>query len=94
MKFFKSDKMSLHKRSASENDLKLFVESTLQEYGVGITKMMTLKTLHQVRIPTTNKSMDLHSPGFSLLLTMLPEITYDYLLGNVSQVFKVLFSRR
>ena len=93
MKFFKSDKMSLHKRSASENDLKLFVESTLQEYGVGITKMMTLKTLHQVRISTTNKSIYFHSHG-KMPLTRLPEISYGYLLGNVSQVFKVLFSRR
>jgi len=50
------DKMSLHKRSASENDLKLFVESTLQEYGVGITKMMTLKTLHQAMCHKYSKS--------------------------------------
>ncbi len=40
--------MSVHKKSASENDLKQFVEATLQEYGLGITKLMTLKTLHQV----------------------------------------------
>ena len=40
--------MSSHKKSASENDLKQFVEATLQEYGLGITKLMTLKTLHQV----------------------------------------------
>ena len=45
-----SDKMSSHKKSASENDLKSFVESTLHEYGVGITKIMTLKTLHQVKL--------------------------------------------
>ena len=48
MKNILSDKMSSHKKSASENDLKVFVEATLQEYGVGITKVMTLKTLHQV----------------------------------------------
>ena len=50
MKNIISDKMSSHKKSASENDLKLFVEATLQEYGVGITKIMTIKTLHQVGI--------------------------------------------
>ena len=48
MKNLISDKMSSHKKSASENDLKLFVEATLNEYGVGITKIITLKTLHQV----------------------------------------------
>merc|ERR1712113_864278 len=52
----KSDKMSSHKKSASENDLKLFVEATLQEYGVGITKMMTLKTLHQAMCHKYSKS--------------------------------------
>ena len=52
MKNIISDKMSLHKKSASENDLKVFVEATLQEYGVGITKIMTLKTLHQVNNAT------------------------------------------
>ena len=44
----KSHAMSSLKRNVSENDLKQFVEATLQEYGTGITKMMTIKTLHQV----------------------------------------------
>lgn len=50
------DKMSSHKKSASENDLKCFVEATLQEYGVGITKIMTLKTLHQAMSHKYSKS--------------------------------------
>merc|ERR1719266_1347863 len=51
-----SDKMSSHKKSASENDLKVFVEATLQEYGIGITKIMTLKTLHQAMSHKYSKS--------------------------------------
>ena len=36
------------KTFVSENDLKQFVQATMQEYGVGITKIITLKTLYQV----------------------------------------------